>query len=220
MAKLYTDKNKISEDEAVIELHPATKSKAFQRQSNWFVAHVRPFRERQVARHLAEELGSERCAVFVPTKARSLRKLQTIDFHGNIVFSGYVFIATLDDSAEFYRKAHSLVRSDKDAIRLLAEAAGTEDSPKNEAWERKILPMTGEDKTIMLALLNEEYLIPPIEVTHEGERVVLSEQYAQSGLQGSILKIDRIRNSAFVEFDVFGKLITGWYPMIDLESEE
>jgi transcriptional antiterminator NusG len=173
-------------------------SKWFMDEANWYALFVRTYEERRVMEQLQGKLDSDRYAVFVPTKDYAFSKNGIKTIRRVPWLSGYVFIASMDSPEECLEKVRFHICRDPRVYKMLSNDGQMESTALSE-----------HDKSIMTAILDEEFNIPAVEGVVIDDRVVILDG-AFRGVGGKVVKINKHRQTATLELDIqfFGRATT------------
>ena len=162
----------------------------------WYVVQVVGGREENVA-HKIEKLVSdetfERC--FVPKCKLRKRYSGEWKTRKEVLFPGYVFVDT---------KTPEAFRVELNNVPAMTKLL----SGEGEAGERKFIPLTDEEKTLISSFMGDkEYVIKMSEGIIEGDEVRILDG-ALKGREMLVKKIDRHKRIAFIDLDILGRTKT------------
>jgi transcription antitermination factor NusG len=172
-------------------------SKWFAHSANWFVLFVQTRDERRIAKQLQKKLDADKYVVFCPTKDYAFKKAGKVESRRVPLFSGYVFIAATVSAEECSAAVTPLILNEPDVYRFL----GNPNEPNDIA-------LSEHDKSIMTALLDENFNVPALEAVAVGDRVQLLTNGILDGESGRVVKVKKNKRSAVIEVDVFDRTIT------------
>jgi transcriptional antiterminator NusG len=170
-------------------------SKWFSDEANWFALFVRTYEERRVMEQLQSKLDTDRYAVFVPTKDYAFSKNGIKTIRRVPWLSGYVFIASTVSPEVCLEDVRFHIYRDPHIYKMLSNDGHMESTALSE-----------HDKSIMTAILDEEFNIPAIEGVMVDDRVVILDG-AFRGVGGKVVKVNKHRQTATLELDIqfFGR---------------
>ena len=153
----------------------------------WYVLQVRTGTEESIrlqCRSNIPEAVLERCFIPYYEEKKRIRGEWTIQ--KKVLFPGYVFVVT-EDMDQLYQSLKSVAG--------LTKLIGT---------GREVVPLTEEEKQIMLDLGGEEQVVPLSEGIIENS-VTKIRSGPLKGKEGLIRKIDRHKRKAWLEVEMFGR---------------
>jgi transcription antitermination factor NusG len=171
-------------------------SKWFAYSANWFVLFVQTHQEQKVAELIQKKLDPERYVVFTPTKDYAYQKNGEISKRKVPWLDGYVFIAATVSEQECKATVKPLVYMDSDIYRLLSNGDATDSVMLSE-----------HDKSIMTAILDENFNIPALEAVIEGDKVKIIDGSALEGFGGRVKRVNKHRQTAVIEIEMLGRII-------------
>lgn len=155
--------------------------------ANWYVLFVQTYEERRVAEFLQGKLDPEKYVAFCPTKDYAFQNNGKITTRKALLFTGYVFIAAT---------VKPLIYTDSSIYKLLSNGGDT-DSVK----------LSEHDKSIMTAILDENFNIPALKAVLVGDRVKIIDGSALEGVGGLVKRVNKHRQTAIIEIPMFNSTI-------------
>lgn len=154
---------------------------------------AKTYEEYRFAERLQSNLDASQYMVFVPTKDRSFRLRGAFNLHRVILFPGYVFVAALAPAEDCLRVLKEQVRRDAAALKLLG-------------IDGECGRVSEQDKSLLIALLDEEFNIPAVDIAMVGDEVVITGGPFEAQ-RGRVRKANKYRQTVDVEFELLGRTV-------------
>lgn len=160
----------------------------------WYVLFVRTGAEEKVAENMKINLSSINCTPFIPRKTCVFRRQGQKSLFNKICFPSYVFIESDKSPTEFVQYAFPITYKLKEAYRFL------------NYGERFDMAMRDEERNSLSKILGSDHCIDISKGFKEGDSVRIITG-ALSGNESKILKVNRNRNEAVIEIEMFGSTV-------------
>ncbi|GHU77047.1 hypothetical protein AGMMS49992_23860 [Clostridia bacterium] len=171
-------------------------SKWFAESSNWFVLFVKTNEEQRVVERLQKRLDTDKYIAFIPTKDYAFRTKHAITTRQVPWLRGYVFIASTVTPQEFIVDVNPIINYDSFMYRILANSLHSNN-----------VALSSHDKLIMTTILDEHFNIPAFEAVQVWERVKINDGILK-GIGGSVVKVNKHRQTIVIEIFMLGRLLT------------
>lgn len=161
---------------------------------DWFALACKTYEEWRIAKCLQklcdiESIGSY--FIFVPTRDYAYQKVVTT-MRRVPWLNGYVFIATTESAEHCTKMVDALMVNDKAIFKLLSYDGS------------KAAPLTEKDKSLFIAIFDDDFHIPALKADVVDSKVKIAENPIESN-GGRITKLDKRKQSAWVEMDIMNK---------------
>jgi len=157
----------------------------------WYIFYVYTGRENSVLRCIQNQFHTDVLNPFIPMLETIHKKSGKYSKETTIMFPGYVFMETEMNSTLFSRNILSLIRQNKNIIKILKYGDSDE------------IAMREEEQISLLALCNDNYCIKSSEGIIAGDKIIINKGPLQ-GRESTIRKIDRHKREAIIELEIIG----------------
>lgn len=158
---------------------------------NWFVLFTLSGKEERVANHISKFFDSDTLVPFVPKREILFKWHGRVNKNIEILFPGYVFVKSGMKNLEFAKISKIILQQANGTIRLLGDK------------EHHHYQLSSSDRVFLDELLDQNYCLGSSVGIIDSNRVVITEGPLQ-GRESTVIKIDRHKRQAVVEFSFMG----------------